>query len=188
VGLQTCNACESTTDDNEHLYLQRERLLSQTIAQIGAGIDMAKDPATGDEAVFTDSLCSSISSTSLSNVKSMKIVTAALELALFSALEQQEHQHQHTPAHQADSGGAFAAAEDGCNCTLRRQLADIEVEIQELLLSLGSKPEQGQLSIATSCMQRLTPARMQQLVQRPLQQCLQEAADVVEALMLCLPR
>jgi hypothetical protein len=117
----------------------------------------------------------------------MKILTASLELALFSALEQQEQQQQHSLSHQALSSGAFAAADDGCNCKLRRQLADIEVEVQELLLELGCRPEQEQLSIAASCLHRLTPARMQQLVQQPLQQRLQDAADHVQALMRYLP-
>lgn len=171
-------------NDTIRFHLQRDQLLVQTIAQIGAAIDVTKDSATGDEAFFTDSLCSSISP---SPSKPMSMITAALELALFSALEQQEQQQQNSPSRPANSGEANAAAGDGCNCTLRRQLADIEVEVQQLLLKLRCKPQQGQLSVASSCLQRLTPARMLQLAQRPLEQCLQEAADAVEMLSNCLP-
>jgi hypothetical protein len=170
--------------------LQREWALKQLIAQIGAGIEASKDQPTGDDAVFTDSLCSSVSSSpeTMPEQPTDGIVRAALELAVFSALEQQEQeQQQHPPPHQASKGQELAGADVGCNCTLRRQLADIEVDIQELLLKLGCRTRPDELYITTCCLRQLSPARMQQLVQRTLQQCLQESARTVGAMMCCLP-
>jgi hypothetical protein len=158
------------------------------IAQIGAGIEVSKDQAAGDDALLTDSLCS-IEASPIATIESLTygIVTAALELALFSALEQQEQHQQLTPTPQASSGEPFAAADVGCNCKLRRQLADIEVDIQELLLKLGCRTRHDELSITNCCLRHLSPSRMQQLVQRTQQQCLQELARTVGALMCCLP-
>jgi hypothetical protein len=161
------------------------------ITQIGAGIEVSKDHAAGDDALLTDSLCSSESSLiATTEGPTYGIVTATLELALFSALEQQEQQQQHqqyTLAPQASSSEPFAAADVGCNCKIRRQLADIEVDIQELLLKLGCRARYDVLSITNCCLRKLSPSRMQQLVQRTLQQCLQESSRTVGALMRCLP-